>query len=474
MRCLQFAPCLVWLAVAAGCAGDSDDASGAGGDRLHWDQAEASRDRLSRYSFLLYVDNARTTLGGAQCSQQATAAGYACSAPLPSLSAGPHTLELQAVVDGREGPRSAPVTVTIEGGRSLAETTAPATQSESTHPPAAAAIGDALQAASTSAVCSVETGGACFDAQVLLTSGAAIASPAALPDGRVLFIEGGRAVRVLRGTSLLDEPALVVQAPERLVALSVDPRFHETRFVWLASVAEGAGDRRTVTVTRYREVGDRFAEAAAVVADLPIPESGEPQMAQDLQRRLYLSIPLASVSRGTPASYAGRILRFMADGTIPWDSGQTSAVFAESPGLVSSLGWDSNGERLWVTAVAYDGRAALWSFATGETGLPQASAAGIPAGAGLEGARAIAALRADAPPARGELLLVDTSGSVWVAESPEAGVLTRASRLGLAGRFSGLAAGLTSAALLVDAPAGLKGEAAAEYKLIRLRRLAEQ
>ena len=90
------------------------------GDRLGWTQQAADAAEVASFQFALYVDGARTTLTSVSCASAASG-GFDCSAMLPTLSTGTHTLELASfVVDGSatiESARSAPLRV-IAGGTS--------------------------------------------------------------------------------------------------------------------------------------------------------------------------------------------------------------------------------------------------------------------------------------------------------------------------------------------------------------------
>jgi hypothetical protein len=85
-----------------------------GGERIGWTQAAAD---VSDYKFLLYVDGKDTReLRDTDC-RAAGPGKFDCSAPLPDLPAGPHTVQVGAVtkVEGRtiEGSRSDPFTITV-------------------------------------------------------------------------------------------------------------------------------------------------------------------------------------------------------------------------------------------------------------------------------------------------------------------------------------------------------------------------
>jgi hypothetical protein len=101
---------------------------------------------------------------------------------------------------------------------------------------------------------------ACFAAHREVTRPVPLAAPAALPDGRLLFVEGARDVRILAGGTLLDEPALArVDDRLRIIALFVDPSFGTTRFVRVAWIDESAQRR---LIAAYARSGRR-AEALA-------------------------------------------------------------------------------------------------------------------------------------------------------------------------------------------------------------------
>ena len=86
-----------------------------GRERIGWDQAAADGTEVASLRYAVYVDGVRSELTGASCTAAAQA-GFSCSAPLPALSAGSHTLELASfVADGLvvESAKSAPLRVTV-------------------------------------------------------------------------------------------------------------------------------------------------------------------------------------------------------------------------------------------------------------------------------------------------------------------------------------------------------------------------
>jgi len=87
-----------------------------GADRLGWDQQASDGAQLASFSYAVYLDGVRSELAGVSCGSTSAASGFACSARMPAMSAGNHTLELAAfIVDGGvlESPRSSPLRVTF-------------------------------------------------------------------------------------------------------------------------------------------------------------------------------------------------------------------------------------------------------------------------------------------------------------------------------------------------------------------------
>ena len=87
-----------------------------GAERLGWMQRAADTAELSTFRYAIYVDGARAELTGVSCQPPSspTSSDFDCSAPLPPMSPGAHTLELATfIVDGDllESAKSAPLQV---------------------------------------------------------------------------------------------------------------------------------------------------------------------------------------------------------------------------------------------------------------------------------------------------------------------------------------------------------------------------
>ena len=119
---------LVLCATAvAGCNEDSSSSSPppsgsaetvTGRERVGWVQTSVSASDIAMLQYAAYIDGSRRVLEGSTCTA-ASNANFDCSAPLPPLTAGRHTLEIvtffDAVTGVVESPRSPPLQLMVSG-----------------------------------------------------------------------------------------------------------------------------------------------------------------------------------------------------------------------------------------------------------------------------------------------------------------------------------------------------------------------
>jgi hypothetical protein len=344
------------------------------GARLQWDQAAASAADLARHEFRLYVDGVLTPIADVRCTGP-VAGMFQCSGRIPVLHGGRHALEVSARKDNLEGRRSSPLTVDIDPRRAGALA-------------ALGANGDGDAAP----VC-FEGDGACFGVTRVAALEGRVTSAAVAPDGRLWLVEGGTHIRIVADGQLLAAPALSVTArQQRIVGISLDPSFVTSRYVFVALVDAREPGEGELTIARYREVGGRLAQGAVVVGGLEVSTSGtDPQFLQDADGRLYVALPESDATTGRRLPYAGSLLRFAADGAVPWSAGQNSPALATGLPQPTATALDVRGRRLWLagsdsrgahllavsTNDAAPGAPAATSRATAAPGQPGAPAAGL-------------------------------------------------------------------------------------------------
>jgi hypothetical protein len=178
----------------------------------------------------------------------------------------------------------------------------------------------------------------------------------ALPDGRLLFIEGGRQVRVIENGRLLPEPALTVPAEATLAGLAVDRAFDQTRFVFVAWAEVNNNGEHRLNITRYRELVGTLGEGARIVTHLPFRPEARAPLAVDDASFLYVAVPSQQElfrSTGQAALPTGSVLRFTRDG-LSAGSSRASPLIAYGYPRPTSLVVDAANGDLWLAGMEAD------------------------------------------------------------------------------------------------------------------------
>ena len=305
-----------------------------GGARLTWDQVASSVIELRALSFKLYVDGQSSSLSGLRCSEvlRDVAPGYECSGQLPPMSSGQHDLVLTSILQGVESSRSAPLRVTVTSSAS-------STGALSRQPSAPAAL----------TVCSEELRTDCHGVQVIASDLGAVTALTPLPDGRVMFIEAGRQVRIVGGATNSNAIALSAEGNGQLTGLAIDTQFEKSRSVFVAwtEVARGVP---VVNITRYREVGNILGEGATIVTGVPVASGSPTPLAIDADGLVYVAVPAnlgSSDSRFVGA--AGAVMRFDRDGRVPSSNQSASPIVAAGYRTPLALAIDRATRTVWLT-----------------------------------------------------------------------------------------------------------------------------
>jgi glucose/arabinose dehydrogenase len=173
----------------------------------------------------------------------------------------------------------------------------------------------------------------------------AVSDIAAAGDGRLLLIENGRHVRVIAASGLLQEPAISFSDEDtELSAIVVDPAFDRTGYVFLGMTQPLRDGRAEFRVVRYRAVQNTLGEGATVVSGLSFVGGSQPRFALDAAGKIYVAMPATNADRAD--LYAGRILRFNIDGSVPPENPHGSPVVADGYPIPRAMAWD--GDDLWM------------------------------------------------------------------------------------------------------------------------------
>jgi glucose/arabinose dehydrogenase len=301
------------------------------GDRLGWTQTAADTADISSLQFALYVDGTRTTLSGVSCTPAGT--GFDCSAVLPTLTPGPHQLELASfVLDGSvtaESPRSAAlrvIAVTSTTSASAAPqfvTTADQVRLTLT------TVADGLQQPSDLAFVS---------------------------DGTIFIAERGGIVRTVRGGAVSAGPALNlsadIQLPEGgLLAIAADPKFDDNGQLYALYAAAGPRDGSEFVVARFRYAGGTFGERAVLLDRTPAsPDGASGALRIGPDGKIYLALDSSADEREAAsfATYNGKVLRLNTDATTPDDQPGGTPILSFDHPQPYAIDWQPKTGTLWV------------------------------------------------------------------------------------------------------------------------------
>jgi len=338
----RFATVLLVCICLAGCdkkdpdtpdPGDnSGDVQVSPGDRLGWTQPASDTSDITAVQFALYVDGTRTTLTSVSCTRAGSA--FECSAVLPTLTTGTHTIELAAFV--------------AEGGA-----TAESARSAALRVVVGARAG-AIISTSSIPVITVE------QAQLTLSpmiDGLNLPSDLAFAtDGSIFVAERGGTVRIIRNGELLERAALDVSREVTLpagglLAIALDPKFGESGLMYALYAAAAPRDGQEFMLARFRAVNDSFGERAILLDRTPAsPSEASGALRVGPDGKLYVALDSSSDGRiaGSYATYNGKVLRLNMDATTPDDRAESSPVFSLDHPQPLALDWQPASGNLWV------------------------------------------------------------------------------------------------------------------------------
>jgi aldose sugar dehydrogenase len=319
-----------------------------GSERIGWNQAAADPAEFPSYRYVIYVDGGRSDLADVSCVP-AGATQVSCSARLPMMSSGSHTIELATVRDGVESERSEPITV--NGGTSVS-TTAPIESGNSS----TAATKNANET-SASTKWSSNTPVVTKDGVKLRLEqiSDAVVEPidmSFLPDGRLLVAEREGRVQIVSEGRLLPQPALLKdETLEQLHAIAVDSQFDRTHFVYTVFTSSSGSGARTFGIARFREVSNTLADRVIVrdqIARASSTPSASLRVAAD--GKLFAAFDDADNSRLAEdlSSANGKMLRLNPDGTTPDDQAGGSPLFSYAYRSPRGFDWHPTSQALWI------------------------------------------------------------------------------------------------------------------------------
>ena len=329
----RLASLLVLCAVAAGCDQDSSSPSSpppsgsaesvTGRERVGWVQGSISPGDMAMLRFAAYVDGSRRVLEGFSCSPSGSDT-FACSAPLPPLTAGRHALEIASFFDSGSGvvesPRSPPLQLMVSG---IVAQLSPPTSSNGF----AASDGRALHA-------EVLAGDLIDPADVAVDT-----------RGRAFVVERRGTLRIVEPESTAADDALIEplfgarEEGARALSIALAPDFARSGLLYTLSAQPSDGGSR-VFVTRFRELRGRLGEAAVVVSQVVAADEADGLLRFGPDGSMYIAV-------GSSNGGSGQILRFLRDGRIPAENPGGSPVYWSVDALPVGLDWQPADVSLW-------------------------------------------------------------------------------------------------------------------------------
>jgi glucose/arabinose dehydrogenase len=352
-----------------------------GRERIGWEQPAADTVDLAGIGYVVYVDSTRTALATASCATSPTGTAspltFACSAQLPALSPGAHTLELASFVnDGGvlESARSATLRVTVV---SVVTRIGPASRPATPFNGGTAVTADQVRLR-------IEPVAEGVDHPTDL---------AFAPDGRLFVAERSGRIRILAANAdrvapvdasetHLPEPAISlagVIGDGQLLALALDPQFDRTRFVFSIYTAASRSGDLVYTLARFREAGGTLGDRIVLLDSIPATSPPSASLRFGPDAKLYAAIDetVDARRRGDAASMQGKILRLNPDGTTPDDQAGATPLYADGyGGAPGGFDWDLRSLVLWVAGRDADGSSRLRTLAL-DSGVPVGMKRGV-------------------------------------------------------------------------------------------------
>ena len=272
-----------------------------GTERVGWDQKAADAVEMAAIGYAVYVDGVRADVAGVTCATTPTAAGFPCTARMPAMSVGPHTLELASFVnDGGilESARSAALRVTL-----VAQT----------------ASADRLAAPRPGLASRVDR----------IVDG--LESPGDLafaPDGRLFVAELGGRVRIVppppsasarqapRSAEATISLAGTLGPQGQLLAIALDQQFERTGFAFAIYTAPSSIGEPEFTLARFRSVSDTLGDRAVLLDGVPASSTPSAALRFGPDGKLYAAFDDGGDARRRKdaASLNGKIVRLNSTG----------------------------------------------------------------------------------------------------------------------------------------------------------------
>lgn len=341
-----------------------------GTEDIGWDQAADSSSTLADYQYYGYVDGVPQILANAACGSTAASNGtFPCTATLPQMTAGLHSLTLaaQEMGGGPVGPPSAAIqlNVAMSTVTSMGSTVAPRVS-------LAVTTFDGLP----------------LIVQTLATGLKAPSAIVAAPDGRVFIAGRDGKILVWQNGKILSSAAVFLSDAAQtsnvgLIGMSLDPAFGSNGLVFVAYTAHDQHGGFVHRVMRLRDTNSVFGQALTILEEPALfTPTHPPRIRVASDHTVYLTLPADDQPRAESyGSYLGKLLRINQDGTTPHSNQPPSPVISSGQAVVGGFDWQPESGRLWLAGRDWQGRDFLLDLLLGPRAASTFESAVDPSGA---------------------------------------------------------------------------------------------
>lgn len=320
--------------------------------RLSWSQS-ANPAEIAYLRFFAYVDGAKAVLADAVCTPSAELEMYDCSARLPAMSVGPHSLQLSTGFQDSDELESelAPVSPLLiqfvasgsAGALSSASSSAASPRADAT---AARRTADDIEGRSGR----VTTSDGVRLSLELVADGFANAIDLAPTGERLFLVQADGTIRRF-SKGLLEDGSSSLAATRgdtRVLSLTADPGFASNAYLYVLAL-EPSDDGPAYALVRFQETASGLGSAVTLLGGVPASTGARGVVRFGPDGKIYLGLGDGGKadSREDLASLNGKVLRLNPDATTPDDQPAASPVFSWPYAAPSGVAWPSSGA-LWV------------------------------------------------------------------------------------------------------------------------------
>jgi hypothetical protein len=196
-------------------------------------------------------------------------------------------------------------------------------------------------------------GVSCLQAATVSTSQRRISGLTSSADGQLWFVQDQLIFAIDIDGNVNQIERRSPRNRGQIDGLAIDPRFGETRRVYVQEIERLRDGSRELTISRYREVMRTLRERAVIVSGIRLPAAGSVPFTVDGEGRIFVAVPR---DRSGPGSHDGVVFAVEPDGRYAREP-SGSPMSWRGLSNPSALLWDPGGRELWLSGADRAGHA---------------------------------------------------------------------------------------------------------------------